>query len=137
MLRAAQADVCRHLEMGGQVPHQGRDRGCSSAEITTRIANLLGDGRYWLSNKTFDLEEIAVRIHHRMVGEIHPFPNGNGRHARMLVDILLTKHGRERFTWGRSSLVRASTVKEAYLSALRQVDADPNNVGPLLALARS
>jgi Fic-DOC domain mobile mystery protein B len=113
------------------------NRCCSSAEIITRIANLLSDGRYWLSHKTFALEEIAIRIHHRMVGEIHPFPNGNGRHARMLADILLTKHGGERFTWGRSNLVSSSTVKEAYLSALRQLDADSNNVAPLLNFARS
>ena len=38
-------------------------------------------------------EEIAVRFHHRLV-QIHPFPNGNGRHARLIADLSLAGHKR-------------------------------------------
>ncbi len=49
-----------------------------------------------------DIEQVAVGFHHRIVF-IHPFPNGNGRWARLSTDVLLESVGRERFTWGRLS----------------------------------
>jgi Fic-DOC domain mobile mystery protein B len=58
--------------------------GCPFREIYERIGTLLADARFWIGNKTFNLDEIAVRFHHRLVGPIHAFPNGNGRRARML-----------------------------------------------------
>ena len=33
-------------------------------------------------------DEIAVRLHHRLVA-VHPFANGNGRHARTVADVLI------------------------------------------------
>jgi fido (protein-threonine AMPylation protein) len=50
-----------------------------------------------------------VRFHHRLV-LIHPFPNGNGRHARLMADLLVIQLGRERFTWGRESLREAINI---------------------------
>jgi Fic-DOC domain mobile mystery protein B len=113
------------------------NRGCSSVEIIERMARLLGDGQYWLSHKTFSIEEIAIRIHHRLVGEIHAFPNGNGRHARMLADILIVKNGGTPFTWGQANPVTPGTARDGYLNALRQLDADGDNVKPLLGFAQS
>lgn len=51
-------------------------------EIRDRLRALFGDVRYWIENNTYPTDEIAVRFHHRLV-LIHPFPNGNGRHARL------------------------------------------------------
>jgi len=39
---------------------------------------LLDNCFYWIENKTFPEEEIAIRLKHRLVS-IHPFSNGNGR----------------------------------------------------------
>jgi fido (protein-threonine AMPylation protein) len=42
---------------------------------------------YWLERGTYPLDEIAARFHHRLVA-IHPFPNGKGRHGRLMADLL-------------------------------------------------
>ena len=67
------------------------------------------------------LDEIAARFHHRLVA-IHPFPNGNGRHSRLMTDLLLIKAGLEPFTWGADDLVAAGAVRTRYIDALRQAD---------------
>src|SRR4051812_16596856 len=54
-------------------------------EIREPLMALFGDVRYWLEHRAYPTDEIAVRFHHRLV-VIHPFPNGNGRHARLLAD---------------------------------------------------
>jgi Fic-DOC domain mobile mystery protein B len=117
----------------------GSNIGCPFAEIYQRIPMLLGDVRYWIEHETYDIDEIAVRFHHRLVWQIHAFPNGNGRHARMIADVLVAKHGRPVFTWGPvgANLVNEGDVRDNYLKALRALDADNRDVGDLLAFARS
>jgi Fic-DOC domain mobile mystery protein B len=80
-------------------------------------------------------DEVAVRFHHRMV-VIHPFPNGNGRHARLAADLLVGALGRPPFTWGSADLVGKGVARAAYLDALRLVDAS-EAFGPLVVFARS
>lgn len=80
-------------------------------------------------------DEVAIRFHHRLVS-VHPFPNGNGRHARLAADTLVVGLGEKAFTWGAGDgLVDAGPVREAYLGALRR--ADEGDIVPLLDLARS
>ena len=80
--------------------------GCDPREITQRIPQLLGNTKYWLENKTFPVDECLIRFHHQLVSKIHPFPNGNGRHARMMTDVLAVKRGQLEYTWGaRANLV--------------------------------
>jgi Fic-DOC domain mobile mystery protein B len=95
---------------------------------------LFGDVRYWIENDTYSLDETAVRFHHRLV-LIHPFPNGNGRHARLITDVLAMKLGRPAFTWGSASLVKEGEARNKYLEAIRA--ADNGDVQPLLNFARS
>ena len=75
-----------------------------------------------------------VRFHHRLVA-IHPFPNGNGRHARLIADLLIERLGRPRFTWGSASLPDANETRQRYIAALQAADA--RDIAPLLAFARS
>ena len=56
--------------------------------ITTAVHSLLDDVRYWREHRTYAPDEIAVRLHHRIVS-VHPFPNGNGRHSRLMADLLV------------------------------------------------
>jgi fido (protein-threonine AMPylation protein) len=70
--------------------------GCDPREIP----HLLGNAQYWLDKRTFPVDEALIRFHHQLVSKIHPFANGNGRHARMIVDVLAVKHQRPLFTWG-------------------------------------
>jgi Fic-DOC domain mobile mystery protein B len=86
------------------------------------------------TNSAFPGDEIAVRFHHRLVA-IHPFPNGNGRHARMMADLLVERLGKARFTWGSKSLVDPNDTRKQYIAALQAADA--RNIAPLLAFARS
>ena len=103
-------------------------------EIRERLMALLGDVRYWIENKTYSPDEIAVRFHHRLVS-IHAFPNGNGRHARLIADVLVMKLGNPALTWGSANLVEDGASRTRYLKAIRT--ADDGEIQPLLQFARS
>lgn len=99
--------------------------------ISTEVKILLDDGRYWLDNAIWSIDESALRLHHRLV-KIHLFPNGNGRHARLWCDTLLNQHGRHAFNWKNPELDRAGKARQAYICALRA--ADDNDYSPLFEL---
>jgi Fic family protein len=70
------------------------------------------------------VDELAVRFHHRLVS-IHPFPNGNGRHARLATDLLVHDLDQPAFSWGRGiDLTSPSETRSQYLRALRTADRD-------------
>ncbi len=111
-----------------------RNLGIAPHLIRDALAGLLGDARYWVEHGTYAPDEIAVRLHHRMVF-IHPFANGNGRHARLMADVLTLRLGRPVFTWGSAELVRAGDFRARYIEALRA--ADGHDIQPLLRFSRS
>jgi Fic-DOC domain mobile mystery protein B len=111
---------------------------CDPRDILQRVPQLLGNIQYWLQHKTFPLDECFVRFHHQLVSKIHPFPNGNGRHARMMTDVLAVKYGLSEFTWGAGKDLGAEgEARTHYLAALRALDANENDVRLLLGFARS
>lgn len=67
------------------------------------------------------LDDIAMRFHHELV-HIHPWPNGNGRHARLATDLLLRSWGRPLFTWGSSASGSDADLRARYITALRHAD---------------
>jgi Fic-DOC domain mobile mystery protein B len=103
-------------------------------QIREALSALLGDARYWLEHRTFEPDELAVRFHHRLVS-IHPFANGNGRHARLMADVLAQRQDRPVFTWGGADIVTETDFRRTYIDALRA--ADKNEIQPLLVFARS
>src|ERR1700719_2385865 len=112
--------------------------GCDAREIMQRIPQLLGNTRYWLDKKTFPIDECLIRFHHQLVSKIHAFPNGNGRHARMITDVLAVKLGRPEFTWGAgANLVAETAARASYLAGIRPLDANADDVKPLLEFSRS
>ena len=111
-----------------------RNIGIAAHRIPMEMAALFDDARYWAKRATYPPDEMAVRLHHRLVA-IHPFPNGNGRHARMMADLLIERLGGEPFSWGSGSLADTGELRARYVAALRA--ADGHNIGPLLAFARS
>src|ERR1700690_3680184 len=114
-----------------------RNIGCDTREIVQRISQLLANTRYWLENKTFSTDEALLRFHHQLT-RIHPFANGNGRHARMIADVVAVKYGQAEFTWGAGKdLVAQGDARSRYLAALRALDENENDVKPLLDFARS
>lgn len=111
-----------------------RNIGIDAYRIGVELRTLLEDVAHWVANNTFAPDEIAVRFHHRLV-LIHPFPNGNGRHARLAADLLTVKLGQRRFTWGSANLVQPAATRSAYVAALKA--ADNHDIAPLLDFARS
>lgn len=112
----------------------GKNIGVDAYRIQTDLQELLDNVNYWIEHETYPPDEIAARFHHQLV-YIHPYPNGNGRHARLATDILLKKMGAKPFTWGRANLNDAGEARRTYLDALRA--ADGHDIGMLLAFLRS
>lgn len=98
-----------------------RNIGVSPYNITTDLKILLADISYQIIENSYPLDEIAFRFHHRLVS-IHPFPNGNGRHARLITDLLLVQTGQTRFTWGKQKLETEGPMRTRYINALRMAD---------------
>jgi Fic-DOC domain mobile mystery protein B len=111
-----------------------RNLGIHYYEISIAVRELLEDAKTWVQHNTYSADEIAVRFHHRLV-MIHPFPNGNGRHSRLIADLLVMSLGGERFSWGRANLQQASDMRRQYIEALRA--ADKHDYAALLKFARS
>jgi Fic-DOC domain mobile mystery protein B len=118
----------------GQFRTSERNLGIPYYEIRGTLRHLLDDVRTWIECRSYTSDEIAVRFHHRLV-QIHPFPNGNGRHARLMADLLVTRLGKERFSWGSARLQDGGDLRRRYIASLRA--ADDHDIGPLLAFARS
>jgi len=112
----------------------GKSVGIDAYQIPTALRQMINDCRYWIAHHTYTPDEIAARFHHRLVW-IHPYTNGNGRHARLATDLLLTSLGLQRFSWGRESLVDTGETRQRYVEALRA--ADKHDFGPLLEFVRS
>ena len=108
--------------------------GITPSLITTALKNLLEDTVYQIMHSSYSTDEIAYRFHHRLV-TIHSFPNGNGRHARMMTDLLLIQTGQPRFTWGNKKLEAESLTRKQYINALKS--ADKHDYKPLAAFVRS
>jgi Fic-DOC domain mobile mystery protein B len=111
-----------------------RNIGITFYQIPMALRDLLADAKAWIEHSAYAADEIAIRFHHRLV-QIHPFPNGNGRHSRLMADLLIMRLGGERFTWGSANLQDASEVRKRYIAALKA--ADNHDLGPLLAFSRS
>jgi Fic-DOC domain mobile mystery protein B len=118
----------------GKLRTSERNMGIEYWQIPIALRQLLDDTKAWIEYHTYPPDEIAVRFHHQLV-QIHPFPNGNGRHSRLMADLLAMQLGRERFSWGRESLRAAGVARKRYIEALRA--ADNHAIGPLLAFARA
>ena len=120
----------------GSFRKSGKNLGIDWQQIPVSLRNLLEDARLWIRLGQDPADEIAVRFHHRLVC-IHPFSNGNGRHARLMSDVLLENvFGSNRFTWGSAAqLSKPGEVRTRYIDALRE--ADRGSYESLLAFARS
>jgi Fic-DOC domain mobile mystery protein B len=118
----------------GQYRTSEKNIGIAPGSIAVELRNLVKDVRAQLEARAFSIDELAARFHHRLT-VIHPFANGNGRHARLMIDVLLKRQQAELFTWGKGDLVRDGEVRGRYIDALRA--ADRHDYGPLVAFVRS
>lgn len=109
--------------------------GIKWTQIGIELKNLIDDTKYWIKNKTYPPKEIAIRFKHRIV-QIHCFPNGNGRHSRMMADIIIESiFKKEIFTWNKSNMTKADETRKKYIKTLRE--ADKGNIKSLIEFAEN
>lgn len=114
----------------GQYRTTEKNIGIAPEKIAVAMRELMADVRAQLDSKAWPVHEIAARFHHRLT-RIHAFANGNGRHARLMTDLLLRQCGVPPFSWGRGDLVHVGDERTAYIAALH--DADQGDFTTLLA----
>ncbi len=119
----------------GKFRRSGKNIGVDFHMISIELKNLCDDVNYQLEHHSFPDDEIAIRLHHRLVW-IHPFPNGNGRHARLMADLLIMQKGLPRFSWGATQdLYKITPIRQQYIESLRE--ADRGDYSKLMDFARS
>lgn len=119
----------------GEFRKSDKNIGIKWTQISLELKTLLDDTKYWIKNNTFSPEEIAIRFKHRIVA-IHCFPNGNGRHSRMMADIIMEFiFEEELFSWHQSNMVKADKIRNEYISTLKK--ADNGDIKPLIEFAKS
>ncbi len=118
----------------GKYRTSDKNIGCPYWDVPMKVVELLRNTHAMLISLSIPADEIAIRFHHKLVS-IHPFPNGNGRHSRLMADLLIKRLGGCFFSWGGNvDLVSPSITRSQYLSALRR--ADNNDISSLLVFAR-
>ena len=105
----------------GEFRRTNKNIGVEWTAISVELRQLLDDVKYWIEKEVYPKNEIAYRLHHKLVW-IHLFPNGNGRHSRMTADVLTEAFGLEAFTWGSGNLTDASVTRKQYINALKAAD---------------
>jgi Fic-DOC domain mobile mystery protein B len=121
----------RTWRWAGQFRQSDKNIGCPWPQVPLRLRQLLDNTHYGLAEQVLPLHEAAVRFHHQLV-LIHPFPNGNGRHSRLMTDALLREKGAAPFSWGsRQNLAAQGETRQRYIQALQAADG-----GDLAALMR-
>ena len=124
----------RTWQWAGTFRQSNKNIGVDWTQISVKLRVLLENTRYWIDHHVYETDETIVRFHHQLVW-IHPFPNGNGRHARMMADHLIMRLGRPRLSWGSASLETIGSTRAKYLAALRT--ADQSEYKDLIEFARS
>jgi len=119
----------------GEYRTSERNLGIAYYLIPQEVQILVDDALYWIENDTYSPIETAVRFKHRLVS-IHCFPNGNGRHSRLMADLIMEKLYQEtNFTWGGSTLLKDDDKRRNYIRALKK--ADQGDYSDLMAFAQS
>ena len=124
----------RTWQWAGTFRQSNKNIGVDWTQISVKLRVLLDNTRYWIDHHVYETDETVVRFHHQLVW-IHPFPNGNGRHARMMADHLIIRLGRPRLSWGSASIETIGSTRAGYLAALRA--ADQSEYRDLIEFARS
>jgi Fic-DOC domain mobile mystery protein B len=118
----------------GDFRKTNKNIGVDKHQIGLSLRQLIDDTKYWLANNTYPDDEIAIRFKHGIV-KIHCFPNGNGRHSRLMADIIISQiFEKPIFTWNRVNLNSRSEGRSNYLNAIKT--ADKGDIKPLVEFAR-
>ncbi|MDA8269319.1 MAG: mobile mystery protein B [Actinomycetota bacterium] len=126
---------CDVWTWAGTLRRRDTNIGVDKSLVATSTMQCLDDARYWHNEKLYDPDELAVRLHARLVA-VHPFPNGNGRATRLMADLYLTSIGVDSFSWGSAALEAEGTTREQYLATLVEA-LRSDDFATLIAFART
>lgn len=119
----------------GEFRQSDKNIGIKWTQIGIELKTLIDDTKYWVDNNIYPPEEIAIKFKHRIVA-IHCFPNGNGRHSRIMADIIMESiFGEKPFSWHQSNMVKADETRKKYITALKK--ADNGDINPLITFAKN
>ena len=119
----------------GEFRKTNKNIGVDKWQIPVELKTLLDDTIFWIANKVYEPDELTVRFKHRLVS-IHCFPKGNGRHSRLMADIIIEKLFKQPvFSWGAGELVHVGDVRKKYLDGIKA--ADKGDYKLLITFARS
>ena len=117
----------------GEFRKTNKNIGTDKLQIAVELRTLIDDCKFWIANNSFSPDEIAMRFKHRLVS-IHCFTNGNGRHSRLMADIIAEQLFKQPvFSWGAGN--NNIEVRSKYLKSVRAADA--GEYGLLVEFARS
>jgi Fic-DOC domain mobile mystery protein B len=119
----------------GEFRKTNKNIGVDRYQVAIELRRLLDDCNHWIDHGTYSPDEIAIRFKHRIM-QIHCFSNGNGRHSRLMADIIIEKiFNQPVFTWGsHAELTKNGKGREVYLAAIKAADA--NEIRPLVQFGR-
>ena len=128
-----------HREMFGEVwSWAGKFRsrettiGIAPEQIGVGTEQLMGNIEFQLvgAQSTQSKRHIIANLHHQLV-KIHLFPNGNGRHARLICDVFSQCLEIETPQWNGQNLIDQEESRKLYLQSLRHAD-KTGTLGPLI-----
>lgn len=106
----------------GKFRTSGKNIGCDPHQIRVELKHLYDDAQYWIKHNSYSIEQLALVFHHRLV-KIHLFPNGNGRHARLVSDCIIRKFApTKKIDWQGNNFKSAEELRKNYIVALRKAD---------------
>jgi Fic-DOC domain mobile mystery protein B len=106
----------------GSLRKTNKNIGCDYHQIPIQLKTLNDDAEFWLKNSTYFIDQLALVYHHRLV-KIHLFPNGNGRHARMVADSIIKKYKSENnIKWEGNQNLPQEALRKKYIEALQKAD---------------
>ena len=109
-------------QWAGKYRRTNKNIGVDKLQIPIDLKALLDDAMYWITNDVFPPDEVAIRFKHKLVS-IHCFPNGNGRHSRLMADIIIEKiYNQPVFTWGGTNSSNENDIRDKYLRAIKAAD---------------
>ncbi len=89
----------------GEFRKSNKNLGKDKEQIGAWLKQLNDNALYWIGSKTYSEDELAIRYKHEIVS-IHCFPNGNGRHSRLIADVIVNCiFGKPVFTWSSANTI--------------------------------
>lgn len=115
----------------GKYRHVNLNIGIIWSQIPEQVMTLCHDFLFWNSHQSsMSILEVAARLQNRLT-RIHPFKNGNGRHARLITDVFLRSRDHPLPKWPQIQRIeQGNSIRKQYIDAMKQ--ADMENFDPLI-----